>query len=86
METCIGKVTHYYSNLGVAAISLSGELKLNDILHFFGHTTDFIQHASSIEVDHHKITIAHPGTEVALKVEEVVRHGDTVFLIEGRQD
>lgn len=82
METCIGKVTHFYSNLGVAILSLSGELNMNDIIHLIGHTTDFVQRVCSMEVNHHKITIAHPGAEIALKVEEPVRRGDPVFLVQ----
>ena len=38
----IGVVTHYYSHLSVATVRLaSGTLRLGDMIHVRGHTTDF---------------------------------------------
>ncbi len=81
METCIGHVTHYYNHLGVAVLSLTQELKIDEIVHIFGHTTDLYQKAWSLEIEHHKIPSASPGIEVALKVAEPVHEGDKVFLV-----
>ena len=55
----IGVVTHYYSHLSVAAIQLErGTLRVGDVIHICGHTTDFRQKVESLEVDH------APTTEV----------------------
>ena len=40
-EKEIGKVSSYFSNVSVAAIKLSGKLKVGDKVHIQGHTTDF---------------------------------------------
>ena len=40
-EKEIGKVSSYFSNVSVAAIKLSGVLKVGDKIHIKGHTTDF---------------------------------------------
>ena len=82
MESCIGVVTHYYNHIGVAVLSLSDTLKLNDMVHFLGYSTDFYKKVSSMEVEHHKVLSADPGTEVALKVDEVVRRGDEIYLVQ----
>ncbi len=82
MKNLIGHVTHYYTRLGVAVLELNGELKLGDQVVFLGHTTDFSQGVCSIEVEHHRILSAGSGEEVALKVDEPVRVGDEVFLLE----
>ncbi len=82
MESCIGVVTHYYNHIGVAVLSLSDTLKLNDMVHFLGYSTDFYQKISSMEIEHHKVLSADPGTEVALKVDEVVRRGDEIYLVQ----
>lgn len=37
----IGKVTHYFSRIGVRAITLFGELKLVDRIKIKGAATDF---------------------------------------------
>ncbi|NPV77531.1 MAG: hypothetical protein HPY59_14315 [Anaerolineae bacterium] len=82
METCIGVVTHYYNHIGVAVLSLSDTLKLNDLIHVLGYSTDFYQKVSSMEIEHHKVLSAGPGMEVALKVDEVVRRGDEIYLVQ----
>ena len=55
MEEPIGKVTHYFGQLGVAAAQLTGELKVGDQVRIKGHTTDFIQAVDSLEVEHQKV-------------------------------
>jgi hypothetical protein len=49
----IGVVTHYYSQLSVAILRLeSGTLRVGDVIHIRGHTTDFSQKVESLEVNH----------------------------------
>ena len=87
MQVLIGQVTHYYSHLGVAVVTLHGELDLWDTLIFLGHTTDHTQIACSLESGHHILTRAQPGEIVTIKVDEPVHVGDQVFrLQEGAGD
>ena len=81
MDIRIGKVTHYYSRLGVAVLELDDRLALGDIVLILGHTTELIQEVSSLEVNHHKLPSAGPGEEVAFKVGEAVRKGDLVYKV-----
>jgi len=46
-----------------------------------GRVTDFEQPVGSLEINHHKVTAAGPGMEVALKVIDTVREGDLVFKV-----
>ena len=46
----IGRVTHYYSHLSVAAVALTSPLKVGDQIHIHGHTTDLVQTVGSLEV------------------------------------
>ena len=48
-EQLIGKVTHYYGRVGVAALSLEGPLRAGDKIHIVGHTTDLVQAVASLE-------------------------------------
>ncbi|MFH1896345.1 MAG: translation elongation factor-like protein [bacterium] len=75
----IAKVTHYFSNIGVAVIKLSKALKVGDTIQFKGATTDFEQEIESMQVDHENIPEAKKGDEVGLKVKEKVRVGDKVL-------
>ena len=82
-EQLIGTVTHYFAQPQVGVVALSGDLKLGDTLHFRGHTTDFEQTASSLQVEHGAVETAAAGSEVAIKVDERVRAHDQVYLVSG---
>jgi putative protease len=83
MERRIGWVTHYYNNIGVAVLDLQDALEVGEQIHITGHTTDFIQTVSSMEVDHEKVQAVAAGADVALKVDERVREGDAVYKVRG---
>ena len=85
METRIGRITHYYNRIGVAVLELSDELKVGDVVHIRGHTTDFTQPVESMEIDHQKVDSVGPGSDVALKVVQRVRRGDAVFKVTGEE-
>ncbi len=76
----IGKVTHFYGNLGVAIVKFSKEVGAGSELHFKGVTTDFVERASSMQFDHKPVESAPKGKEIGIKVKEKVREGDLVYL------
>ena len=78
----LGRVTHYYSHLSVAAVSLDAPLKVGDRVHIKGHTTDLVQAVDSMEVEHGAVDRAAPGDDVALKVMDHVREHDRIYLEE----
>jgi len=75
----IGLVTHYFSHLSVAGISLTAPLRVGDRIHIRGHTTDLVQTVDSMEVDHRKVERVGPGDDVALKVDDHVRDRDLLY-------
>ncbi len=80
MEKELGRITHYYSKIGVAVIEITGGiLKVGETIHIKGHTTDFSQTVESLQQEHQQIMEAKKGDSVGLKVEEAVREGDLVF-------
>lgn len=81
MEIEIGKVTHYYSHLNVAVLQLTDPLKVGEMVHFLGHTTDFLQRVTSMEINHHHVAAVNPGDNVALKVIEPVREHDVIYRV-----
>jgi len=82
VEVRVGHVTHYYSKLGVAAIEVEpGGLKVGDMIHIKGHTTDLTQTVESIEYEHQRIGEAQPGQNVGIKVKDHVREHDVVFKV-----
>ena len=75
----VGKVTHYFGNIGVAVIELSDALKVGDDIRIVGGETDFTQTIESMEVEHQKVKEAKSGESVGLKVNQKVREGYSVY-------
>jgi putative protease len=79
-EQQIGTVTHYFGGPSVAVIKIeAGELAVGDTVRFVGHTTDFTETVTSMEVEHQKVERAKAGEEVAVKVVARVRVHDKVM-------
>jgi len=77
----IGKITHYFSKIGVAVVDLSDTLKVGDTIRIMGGNTDFNQVVESMEVEHQKVQEAKKGDSVGMKVNEKVREGYSVYKI-----
>jgi translation elongation factor EF-1alpha len=75
----VGRITHYFSHLSVAAVQLQAPLAVGDRIHIRGHTTDLVQDVSSLEVEHAAVQSAGPGDDVALKVDDHVRDHDLIY-------
>ncbi len=80
-ETKIGKVTHYFTKIGVAVIELSGTVKVGDKIHFKGTTSNFEQTVDSMQIEHDKVEEAKKGQSIGMKVKEHVRGHDVVFKV-----
>ncbi len=83
-EKKIGFVSNYFSKISVAAIEITdGTVSVGDVLHFFGHTTDFESTVHSMQIEHKSVTEAKKGDSVGVKVLEKVREGDSVHKVTG---
>ncbi len=80
-EELVGSITHYFAKPEVGVVKLNAGIKIGDVLHFRGHTTDFQQEITSMQVDHAAVELAAAGTEVAIKLKERARSGDKVHLV-----
>ena len=81
MEKQVGRITHFFSKIGVAAIELEDELKVGDTIHVKGHTSDWTQNVSSMQIEHDKVEKAGPGDEIGIKVEGHAREHDIVYKV-----
>lgn len=75
----IGKITHYFGNIGVAVIELSDTLKVGETIRIVGGETDFTQTVESMEVEHQKVEEAKKGESIGIKIEQKVREGYKVY-------
>lgn len=79
-EKEVGQVFTYFSKIEVAAVKITGKFKAGDTLHFKGHTTDFTQKVSSMQIEGKEVKEVKKGDDVGIKVTERVRPGDLVYL------
>ena len=76
----IGIVTHYYNHLSVAIIELeTGSLRVGDVIHIRGHTSDFSQPVESLEIEHAHVDEVGPGESFGLRVKDHAREHDVVY-------
>ncbi len=81
-EEQIGKITHYFGKIGVAAIEITnGTLAVGDTIRIKGHTSDFALTVDSIEIDGKSVEEAGVGQNVGLKVPEHAREHDVVSKV-----
>ena len=78
-ETEIGEVMTYYANIGVAAIELTGSVKVGDTIIFRGFTTDLELKVDGMQIEHESIQEAKAGDQIGVKVPGKVRKNDRVY-------
>lgn len=77
----VGVVTHYYTKIGVAVVSLIDSLSVGDKILIKGPTTNFEQNVESMQIEHKNVSTAYSGQSIGLKVIQKVREGDKVYKI-----
>jgi putative protease len=77
----VGKITHYYSKIGVAVVELTGTLKVGDRISIEGKS-NFEQVVNSMQIEKKDIRQATAGQAIGLKVDQPVKEGDKVYVVE----
>jgi len=77
----VGIITHYFSRVNAGVLKLKAPLAVGDTVKIKGHTTDFTQTITSMQLDHVVIANAKKGQEVGLLVDSRVRQHDVVYKV-----
>ena len=81
-EVELGRVTHYFSKIGVAAIEIEREsLAVGDTIHIKGHTSDFTQKVDSMQLEHESVSVAQPGQSVGIHTNGHAHEHDKVLKV-----
>ena len=81
-EVELGRVTHYFSKIGVAAIEITQDvLAVGDTIHIKGHTSDFTETLDSMQIDGQSVQEVTVGQSVGIKVKEHAREHDAVYKV-----
>ncbi|MDI6606722.1 MAG: hypothetical protein QME65_06250, partial [Candidatus Omnitrophota bacterium] len=78
-EKVVGTVTHYFPHVNAAVIKLKAPLSVGEKIKIKGHTTDFIQEITSMQIDRVPINSAKKGQEIGLLVDSRVRQHDLAY-------
>lgn len=78
-ELKVGVVTHYYEEIGIAIIDLSGPLHQGDRIRISG-SKEFAQIVDTIQMEHELLPEAFAGDTVGLKVVQPVIPGDEIIV------
>jgi len=76
----IGKITHYYDNIGVAIIELQDTLKVGDTVKFVKGDDEVEQAIDSIQIERAPVDSADKGAIVGVKVDQPTKEGTEVYL------
>jgi putative protease len=77
----VGRVSHFFTKIGVAVIELKDALSASDRILIKGPTTNLEQTVGSMEIEHEKVQRAEAGQSIGLKVDDRVRASDIVYKI-----
>lgn len=82
-KTLVGEVAHYFGKINVAALKMSGDLKVGDkisIEHKDGSVV-LEQTVDSMQIEHKAVESAKAGDDVAIKTAEKVHSGNLVYKV-----
>lgn len=79
--TLLGRVEDFFAHINVIALTLKAPLRVGDMIHVKGHTTDFKEAVTSMQIDHGPIEAAGKGDAVGIKIAGVARKRDWVFKV-----
>lgn len=78
----VAVIVKFFAKPSVAALEVTnGTIKKGDILRYKGHTTDFTEEISSMEIDNQAVDEVKVGDLVGVKVKERVRENDKVYKV-----
>lgn len=77
----VGKVTHYFPHVQAAVTKLKAPLTVGDTIKVKGHTTDFTQTVTSMQIDHVVVNSAKKGDEIGFQVISMARQHDIIYKV-----
>ena len=77
----IGRVTNFFSRIGVAVVELESELSIGDRIILKGGQRAFEQVVGSMQINNAEVDNAPKGEIIGLKVEQKVKQNDVVYKV-----
>ncbi len=77
----IGRVEMFFAKPSAAVIQLTAPLRVGETIYVKGHTTDFQQVVSSMQVDRQEIQDGAAGQSVGVQMKDRCRKHDVVYKL-----
>lgn len=77
----VGVIEHYFGNLSVAVVNLTGTLRKGDKISIEGPSTNLQQTADSMQIDKKSVAEAKKGQSIGMKVAGKVKEKDVVYKV-----
>ncbi|MCL4389661.1 MAG: translation elongation factor-like protein [Candidatus Marsarchaeota archaeon] len=78
----VGTVDHFFDKVGVAAVVLTGSLKVGDMIEIEKDTDVLRMRVSSMQIDRRDVETASSGDSVGIKTETPVARGSIVYRVD----
>ncbi|MGI0100477.1 MAG: hypothetical protein ACREBH_02025 [Candidatus Micrarchaeaceae archaeon] len=82
----IGTVEHFFSKIGVAAIKITGSLKVGDSIEIEDDNGTVAVRISSMQIDRKDVSEATEGDSIGVKVDKPVSQGSIVYFVANDAD
>jgi len=81
-EEQVAVIVKFFAKPSVAALEVTnGTIRKGDLMKYKGHTTDFTEEISSMEIENQSVDEVKAGGLVGVRVKERVREGDKVYKV-----
>jgi len=80
-KKAVGKITHFFGKISVAAIELTDTLRVGDRISIEGAHTSFEMQLDSMQINNQSVAEAKAGDGIGIKVKEHARVGDAVYIV-----
>lgn len=82
-KTLVGSVAHYFAKISVAALKMTGDLKVGDKISIEHKDGSIVleEVINSMQVNHASVQTAKAGDDVAIKVTGKVHEGNLVYKV-----
>lgn len=77
----IGSVEGFFAHVGAAVVRLTAPLRVGDRIYIKGHTTDFQQVVTSMQLEHQAVGEMSAGQSAGVKLEQRCRKHDVVYKL-----
>ena len=77
----VGRVTNFFSKIGVAVVELEADLSAGDRVILKGGQRAFEQLVNSMQIENQAVASASKGDLIGLKVEQKVKPNDVIYKV-----